>query len=222
MVLLIDTYDTEAGAEKVVKLARRLGEQGIAVKAVRLDSGDLAEHAIKVRAILDAGGCGEVGIFSSGGLDEFVLRDLLSRGAPIDGFGIGTRLDTSADAPYLDCAYKLVEYAGVPRRKRSEGKATWPGRKQVFRVYGDDGGMRGDTLAMADEELPGDPLLIPVMRGGRRVRAAEPLADIRRRVAASLDSLPGGVRALTPAGDYPVGISARLQAVTSEFDRRGL
>ena len=135
VVLLIDTYDTEAGAEKVVTLASRLREQGIAVKAVRLDSGDLAEHARRVRKILDDGGCQDVRIFSSGGLDEFALQDFLRSGAPIDGFGIGTRLDTSSDAPYLDCAYKLVEYAGIPRRKRSEGKATFPGRKQVYRRF---------------------------------------------------------------------------------------
>ena len=139
VVLLIDTYDTEAGARKVVEVAPRLKAEGIAIKGVRLDSGNLAEHARKVRKILDDGGLSRTNIFSSGNLDEHMLRELLRSGAPIDGFGIGTRLDTSADAPYLDCAYKLVEYAGHPRRKRSEGKATWPGRKQVYRSYNAQG-----------------------------------------------------------------------------------
>jgi len=221
VVLLIDTYDTEAAADRVVELSRKLGEQGIAVKAVRLDSGDLADHAFKVRRILDAGGCEGIRIFSSGGLDEYALAELLARGAPIDGFGVGTRLDTSADAPYLDCAYKLVEYAGVPRRKRSEGKATWPGRKQVLRTFGDNRRMGGDTLALADEELPGEPLLEPVMRAGERVHGPESLAVVRRRVATNLETLPDGLRKLKPDGAFPVEISPRLQELTAAFDRRG-
>jgi len=112
--LLIDTYDTEAGAQRVVALAPRLRAEGILVKAVRLDSGDLGEHARKVRRILDEGGCRDVGIFASGGLDEYELARIAA--APIDGFGVGTSLVTSSDAPGLDCAYKLQEYAGRPRR----------------------------------------------------------------------------------------------------------
>src|SRR2546428_5878125 len=138
-VHLLDTYDTEAAAAKVVALAR----EGVAVKGVRLDSGDLAEHARRVRRILDAGGLHEVTIVASGNLDEDALRDLIASGAPIDGFGLGTRLVTAADAPYLHCAYKLVESAGRPRRKRSEGQASWPGRKQIWRRHGDDGRMGG-------------------------------------------------------------------------------
>jgi nicotinate phosphoribosyltransferase len=122
VVLLIDTYDTEAAAEKVVRVAPKLMRDGIKIKGVRLDSGDLAEHAFKVRRILDDGGLQDVTIFASGSVDEYVLEKLMQKGAPIDGFGIGTHMDTSADAPYLDCAYKLVEYAGKARRKRSEGK----------------------------------------------------------------------------------------------------
>ncbi|MGC2519123.1 MAG: nicotinate phosphoribosyltransferase, partial [Burkholderiales bacterium] len=151
--LLIDTYDTEAGAEKVVALAPQLRQEGIRVKAVRLDSGDLGAHARKVRAILDRGGCGEVGIFASGGLDEHELARLA--GAPIDGFGVGTSLVTSSDAPGLDCAYKLQEYAGVARRKRSEGKATWPGRKQVWRTFGSGGAIERDLLGLEGERHVG-------------------------------------------------------------------
>ena len=169
MVLLIDTYDTEAAAQKVVELAPRLKAEGIAIKGVRLDSGNLGDHARKVRKILDEGGLSRTNIFSSGNLDEHMLRELLQAGAPIDGFGIGTRLDTSADAPYLDCAYKLVEYAGLPRRKRSEGKATWPGRKQVYRDYDDQGQyMQADVITMEDDVPQGVPLIQAVMKGGQR------------------------------------------------------
>jgi nicotinate phosphoribosyltransferase len=145
---LIDTYDTESAARKVVQLAPKLARDGITIRAVRIDSGDLAEHARRVRRIFDAGGLQEVKIFVSGGIDEFALRDLLaSKQAPIDGFGIGSGMDTSYDVPTLDCAYKLQEYAGRARRKRSEGKATWPGRKQVYRQYGADGRMADTTSA---------------------------------------------------------------------------
>src|SRR5262249_55448876 len=129
---LIDTYDTEQAARAVVALAR---DEGIRARGVRIDSGDLADHARRVRHILDAGGLTDCTIFATGGLDDHALRGLAESGAPIDGFGIGTRLDTSADAPFLDCAYKLEEYDGRARRKRSEGKATLPGRKQIHRGH---------------------------------------------------------------------------------------
>ena len=135
LTLLIDTYDTEAAARKVVALAPRLKESGIAVSAVRIDSGDLAALSKSVRGILDAGGLKDTGIFVSGGIDEDTLATFAREKAPIDGIGIGTSLVTSFDAPALDCAYKLQEYAGLPRRKRSTGKATWPGRKQVWRRH---------------------------------------------------------------------------------------
>jgi nicotinate phosphoribosyltransferase len=141
LVLLIDTYDTERGAERVVKLAHRLASEGITISGVRLDSGDLGEHARQVRRILDEGGLKAVTIVASGGLDEDEIAAL--RGVPIDSYGVGTSLTTSSDAPALDCAYKLQEYAGKPRRKRSEGKATWPGRKQVWRSSGTTGAFIG-------------------------------------------------------------------------------
>ncbi|MDX1433073.1 MAG: nicotinate phosphoribosyltransferase, partial [Gammaproteobacteria bacterium] len=216
VVLLIDTYDTEAGAEKVVELAPRLAERGIKITGVRLDSGDLASHARKVRRILDEGGLSDTVIFSSGSLDEHALAELLRKGAPIDGFGVGTRLDTSADAPYLDCAYKLVEYAGHPRRKRSEGKATWPGRKQVYRVYEEREGvrtMRGDTITAEHDTQPGEPLVRPVMRAGQRLAAPEPLARARERALGELASLPAHLRALATEPPYPVHVAPALEAL---------
>jgi nicotinate phosphoribosyltransferase len=133
LTLLIDTYDTEAGARKVVALAPRLAQRGITIRAVRLDSGDLVALARSVRRILDDGGLPDIAIFASGGLDEDQIAAMLGAGAPIDGFGVGTSLTTSSDVPAIDCVYKLQDYAGTPRRKRSAGKATWPGRKQVWR-----------------------------------------------------------------------------------------
>lgn len=221
VVLLIDTYDTEAGAHKVVELAPELQAQGIRIKGVRLDSGDLAEHAHKVRKILDDGGLQKVTIFASGSVDEYVLDDLKRKQAPIDGYGIGTHLDTSADAPYLDCAYKLQEYAGVARRKRSEGKATWPGRKQVYRCFDDNGIMVGDTITVVDEQCTGESLLHQVMRDGRAIdEQCRTLQKIKGYAKEQLRSLPERLTALNLAEPYPVVISEALQRLAREVDDR--
>lgn len=218
--LLIDTYDTEAAADKVVALAARLAAEGIRIKAVRIDSGDLGVHARRVRAILDAGGLEQVGIFASGGLDEHKVRELLRSGAPIEGFGIGTHMNTSADAPHLDCAYKLTEYAGLPRRKRSEGKATWPGRKQVFRHFGADGTMGSDTLRLHDERAAGKPLLELVMAAGRREMASPGLDGSREHARWQLAALPERLRELDMAGSYAVDVSPRLSTLARQVDAR--
>jgi nicotinate phosphoribosyltransferase len=220
VVLLLDTYDTEAAAEKAVALVPQLRAEGIRVEGVRLDSGDLADHARKVRRILDAGGLHDATIFVSGSLDEYLVRDLLAAGAPIDGFGIGSRLDTSADAPYLDCAYKLQEYAGLARRKRSEGKATWPGRKQVYRRYGGEGRMREDVLTLEDDPQEGETLITPVMRAGHRVAAAPSLAASRAHAAAELARLPDRLRRLEGGEQYPVHVAPALRALAAEVDAR--
>lgn len=219
VTLIIDTYDTEAGAHKTVALGRQLAKQGIHVRGVRLDSGDLAAHARRVRKILDDGGLPEVRIFASGGLDEFKLAKMVASGAPIDGFGVGTRLDASSDAPYLDCAYKLQDYAGKPRLKRSEGKATWPGAKQVFRYY-TQGRMARDEITLAGESSPaGEPLVECVMRGGRLVVPDESLAEIRRRAASQLSKLPPELRSLSPAADYRVIIAPSVRALAKQWER---
>ena len=222
LVLLIDSYDTEAGARRVVALAPRLASEGIAVRGVRLDSGDLGWHARQVRAILDEGGLGAVRIFASGGIDERKIARFVADGAPIDGFGVGTSLVTSEDAPALDCAYKLQAYAGRPRRKRSESKATWPGAKQVFRRYGADGRMAGDVVSVAADRQPGRPLLIPVMRGGRRLAEAPSLAEIRAHAAAELAGLPENLRSLEEveagATPYAVEIAPALRRLAEIAD----
>ena len=217
VVLLIDTYDTEAAAHKVVALGQELAKEGIAIKGVRLDSGDIGELAHRVRYILDDGGLQTTTLFASGDLDEFRVRELLTQGAPIDGFGIGTRLDTSADVAYLDCAYKLQEYAGQARRKRSAGKATWPGRKQVWRSYDEQGRMAGDVISLESDHQSGEALLMPVMRGGRRLIATT-LADIRNRATASLEQLPEPLRQLQEPYDYPVEIASALHELAQEVD----
>lgn len=220
--LLIDTYDTEAGAQQVVRLAQRLAqEDGIRIKAVRIDSGDLGALAHRVRRILDAGGCSEIGIFASGNLDEYALQSLRQSGAPIDGFGVGTRMNTSSDAPYLDCAYKLVKYAGEARRKRSAGKVTWPGCKQVFRRHDAHGVMCGDVLTLQDDVAPGDALLQPVMRGGALLRPLPALPDIRTYAQSQIASLPERLLALAPvAPPYPVAVSGALQDLARRVDDR--
>jgi nicotinate phosphoribosyltransferase len=218
VVLLIDTYDTEAAAEKVVRLAPKLARDGIKIKGVRLDSGDLAEHAFKVRRILDNGGLQDATIFASGSVDEYVLEQLAQKKAPIDGFGIGTHMDTSADAPYLDCAYKLVEYGGKARRKRSEGKVLWPGRKQVFRSYGDDARMLSDELGLEGEKRKGEELIRLVMKGGRRVSPPVPLKELRERTLKELNRLPARLRGLKPAGDYSVVVSEAIHDLARQVD----
>ena len=167
---------------------------------MRLDSGDLAAHARKVRRILDDGGLSEVTIFASGGLDERKLQRYVADGVPIDGYGVGTSLTTSEDAPAFDCAYKLQEYDGLPKRKRSEGKATWPGRKQVYRSYADDGMMAGDVLTLEDDVQAGEPLIREVMRHGERLGSPptagrDPPALRGRARASAGPPAPAGERA---------------------------
>jgi nicotinate phosphoribosyltransferase len=220
LILLIDTYDTEAAAQTVVSLAPRLEADGIKVRGVRLDSGDLIALAKSVRRILDDGGLKDVTIFASGGIDEKELTEAARQRAPIDGFGIGTSLTTSFDIPALDCAYKLQEYAGLPRRKRSTGKATWPGRKQVWRHYGPDGRIVRDVLSVEGDDQTGEPLIQPVMKGGRRIAPQPTLAEIRARAARNLERLPEPLLRLEPSASCPVEVADALVRLADEVDRR--
>ena len=220
VILLIDTYDTEQGARKVVELAPRLQADGIAIRGVRIDSGDLTAMAKKVRRILDDGGLRDVIILVSGGINEDVLQTMKKAGAPIDGFGIGVNLAASVDVPALDCAYKLQEYAGKPKRKLSEGKATWPGRKQVWRAYDADGRMRGDILSLESDNQPGEALVVPVMRAGKRIAGAPTLAQIRERAARDLARLAGPLARLESGFEYPVNIANALSALAKQIDAK--
>jgi nicotinate phosphoribosyltransferase len=220
LTFLIDTYDTVAAAHKIVALAPRLKARGIVIRSVRIDSGDLVALSKQVRAILDQGGLSDVGIFASGGLDEEAVADLLARGAALTGFGLGTALTTSADAPSVDCVYKLQEYAGVARRKHSVGKITWPGRKQVWRRYGADGQMTGDVLSLETDKQPGEPLLVPVMRSGERLNPSPTLVESRGRAARELARLPEPLRHLHTTVAYPVEVAEALAGLAAEVDRR--
>jgi nicotinate phosphoribosyltransferase len=223
-ILLIDTYDTLRGAERAAKIA---GEK---LKGVRLDSGDLLELSRAVRVILDENGCTTAKIVASGDLNEVRIAELRAAGAPIDLYGVGTDLVTSLDAPALGGVYKLVELTqGGKKRpiaKFSEGKATLPGAHQVLRFHDAAGKIAHDMITLDGE--PADPswgaapvpLLIPVMRGGKRVAPAEPLDAIRARAAASRASLPAELHLLAEPTPSWVGLapspSPRLSALVAE------
>jgi len=220
VVLLVDTYDTEEGAKTVVALAPRLKREGITIKGVRLDSGDLADHARQVRKILDDGGLPDVQITASGNLDEQTIQALVASGAPIDYFAVGTKMTVSADAPYLDSAYKLQEYAGRPCRKKSEGKATWPGRKQVYRQYDAAGRVASDVLTVEDDPQEGEALIRPVMKDGTRLEPPCSLSQLRDQVASHLDQLPDPLQTLQEGQTIPVYISPALQALARQVDKQ--
>jgi nicotinate phosphoribosyltransferase len=218
-IFLLDTYDTVQAAHKVVGLARDLKKEGISIHGVRLDSGDLVQLAKQVRSILDKGGLKDTLIYASGNLDEYALEQLIAQHAPIDGFGIGTRLAVSEDAPTLECVYKMQEYDGQPRRKRSEGKATWPGKKQIFRTFDAQGKMQEDHLAIEDEKLPGEPQLRPCMRQGKRLSPPAPLEQLRTHAARQLDRLPETLRTLKQESPYTVHISKNIRELADRLDQ---
>jgi nicotinate phosphoribosyltransferase len=206
--LLIDTYETLQGARLAAQAAALTG---IAPAAVRLDSGDVDALSRDVRAILDAAGLTATTIFCSGDLDEYRIAELVAAGAPIDGFGAGTRLVTGGDVPALGGVYKLVESAGRPVMKRSSNKATLPGRHQVMRSAG------VDTIGLASEQLPGRRLLEPVLRAGVRVAEPPPLDAIRDHAAAELAALPEPVRALRDPATVPAALSPAVEALRDEL-----
>ena len=219
VTLLIDTYDTLKGAGKVIETADYLREKGIRINAVRLDSGDLAELSRKVRTILDDGGLRDVQIFVSGNLDEFMIRDLFKKGAPIDGFGVGTRLDTSADMPYFDCAYKLTEYGGEPKLKKSEGKATWPGPKQVFRTY--EGTVISKDMITTDKDKKGGtPLLRQFMKRGERLEGPRLLEEIKEHTLNEYETLPLELKSLKKSAPYPVEMSGELVRLKQKVEEK--
>lgn len=216
-VLLVDSYDTLTGIDKLIALSRELGD-AFRVRAVRLDSGDLGDLAVKSRARLDAAGLKGVEIFASSNLDEYKIAELVAEGAPIEGFGVGTKMGVSDDAPSLDIAYKLCAYAGTGRVKLSPGKPILPGRKQVFRVS-EDGVAVCDVIAREDETLEGRPLLAPVMRNGIRLDAGRVTLDkIREHAKSEVSRLRPHVRALLPADPpYPVSVSEALSRYHEEI-----
>jgi nicotinate phosphoribosyltransferase len=214
-VLLIDTYDTVAGARKAVEVAKEMKRRGKAVRGVRLDSGDMAGLSREVRTILRQEGLDDVSIFASGGFDEYKIADVLKRGAEIDAFGIGTKMGVSADAPYTDMAYKLVQYDGRPVLKLSTGKKTLLGEKQVFRTR-TDASLVEDAIALRDEKLNGDPLLKSVMKHGNREQPPEPLKEIQARFKEEFAALADVHKAIERPAEFPVKLAPGLEELQKE------
>ena len=213
-VLLVDTYDTVEGVKKAIKVAK---EMGVPLKGIRLDSGDVVELSKIARKLLDEAGFTETKIIVSGGLDEFRIKEILERGAPVDAFGVGTKVGTSADSPYIDFVYKLVEFNGRPVMKTSSGKKMYPGRKQVFREE------NGDTVGVFGEELPGEPLLEKVMENGQPVKRLPTLKESREYFLERFSKLPDELKRIDQKVEYPVRISEKLRELyrktLSEIER---
>ncbi|MEU9166660.1 nicotinate phosphoribosyltransferase [Streptomyces sp. NPDC048420] len=215
VTLLVDTYDTEEGVRVAARVLRDL-DRGPG-SAIRLDSGDLGSLAARARSLLDDAGLPDVRIIASGGLDEYAVEDLVGSGAPIDAYAVGTRVGVSSDAPFLDSAYKMVEYDGRPVMKLSSAKVTAPGPKQVFRrtAY-------ADVISLADERSTGDgsPMLETVMRGGQRTGSRPTLDDCRKRFVADLAGLPPAARRTRAPVAPRATNSERLGALARSVRRR--
>jgi nicotinate phosphoribosyltransferase len=223
--LLIDTYDDIAGAEKAAIIAKELEEKGFRLSGVRLDSGDLAATSKKVREILDQKDLQYVRIFASGDLDEFKVAELLKKGAKIDAFGVGTKMGTSADKPYVDVIYKLSETMNAngdfaPIMKLSKGKVTLPGRKQVYRCKDKNGNFEKDIIALAEEKVEGEPLLIKVMEKGKVTYVFPSLSRIRATTAENLSRLPKKYHKATGASEYPVKLSQKLEKLIRNVKKK--
>ena len=210
--LLVDTYDTIEGVRNAITIAMRMRARGHDLNAIRLDSGDLLSLSVEARAMLDAAGLQDVLVLASGGLDEFQIEDLIESGAAIDGFGVGTNVGTSADYPWLDCVYKLVEYDGNPSMKLSEGKETLVGPKQVFRRLDAAGMYAGDVIGGVDEPVPDGAiaLLTEVMRDGIRTSGTCSLDELRQRCSREMKRLPAGCRRIEMPDEYRVAVSDNL------------
>src|SRR5215467_11176366 len=219
-ILLIDTYDTLAGARKAVQVAQEMAARGQRLQGVRIDSGDLAKLAVEVRRIFDLAGLHDVKIIGSGGLDEYDLADLADANIPYDSYGVGTKMGVSADAPWFDMAYKLVESGGRPVLKLSTGKASWPEKKQVFRLRDSEGKLQTDVIGLVDEDLAAaEPLLKKVMEHGAIVETLPSLESIRGTFLEEFSRLPEAIKTIREPTAYPVEFSASLQSLRLEIEQ---
>ena len=211
-ILLIDTYDTEIGAQKSCKY-------GNTIRGVRIDSGDLIDHAIKVRKILDQNGCDKVLIVASSDLNEYKIKEILDKKAPIDAFGVGTELVTSRDDPTISGVYKLIEYNNIPRIKTSEGKLTYSGIKQVYRSYNKDDKLEEDLLTLDEEPAPhnSEPLLIPVIRKGNLITSLPKLDEIRDFYLENIRKLPESYKNLEQKESFKLKVSEKLEQLTQNL-----
>jgi nicotinate phosphoribosyltransferase len=220
-ILLIDTYDTLAGARNAVAVAREMAARGERLQGVRIDSGDLAKLAFEVRRIFDAAGFPDVKIIGSGGLDEYDLADFSDGAVPFDSYGVGTKMGTSADAPWTDIAYKLVEYDNRQVLKLSTGKTSIPGKKQVFRACDNEDRLRKDTITLRDERLAdGEPLLNKVMAAGKVIGCQPLLEDARGTFSTEFKRLPDPIKPIRNPANYPVEQSAELTALRKKLEAK--
>lgn len=239
-VLLVDTYNTVEGVKKAVKVIKKLKEEGIKVRGIRIDSGDIIKESKIARKILDNEGLSDVFIFVSGGINEYIIKEVIQSGAPIDGFGVGSELTTSTDMPYLDCAFKLVEYDGKPRIKLSEGKKTVPGKKKVKRLY-KDGKMVADVIIPHSDEsdMPDEYpdyseyeiILKKVMEKGKikdelremiYKKKNEYILKCRHNFFSDFKKIPEHLKELSPPSDeekYPVLFGRNFRKIAEETEK---
>jgi nicotinate phosphoribosyltransferase len=220
-ILLIDTYDTLAGARKAVEIAKEMAAKGERLQGVRIDSGDLGKLAIEVRNIFDEAGLEYVKIIGSGGLDEFDLAEFSTANIPYDSYGVGTKMGVSADAPSLDIAYKLVEYDGRPVLKLSTGKVSLPGKKQVFRLYDDRRQLQKDIVGLREETVSAcEPLLKKVMDKGKITAPLPSLEEVRSVFLDEFQQLPDAIKEIRDPANYPVEFTAGLTALREEIEQK--
>jgi nicotinate phosphoribosyltransferase len=223
--LLIDTYNDLAGAENAVAVAKELEAKGHRLGGVRLDSGDLDNISKKVRKLLDEKGLNYVIIFASGDLDEYKIEELLKNGAKIDAFGVGTKMGTSADKPYIEVIYKLCETQNEdggfsPIMKLSEGKSTLPGRKQLYRFEDKKGCYVEDVIALENEKMDAEPLLLKVMENGIINYEFPSLDEVRHLAKQNLSKLPEVYKKLTNPPAYPVKLSKTLETLIADLTQK--
>ena len=221
---LVDTYDTLEGVRSAIEVARKMSANGDSLRAIRLDSGDMATLSRQARAMLDQAGLQDVRILASSGLDEYSISELVRSGARIDGFGVGTRVGASADAPFTDFVYKLVEYDGRPVMKLSEGKVSLPGPKQVFRISDSEGTFDHDILAHAEQVIcnaRARPLLGTVMEDGQATIQLPALDVIRQYHREQIQKLPPALLGPTSDGSYRVDTSEELLTLHQQAGGRG-
>jgi len=227
-VLLVDTYETVAGTKKAVKVGKEMAKKGYRLKGVRLDSGDIADLSKEVRLILKESGLQDAIIFASGAFDEHKIQEVIERGAEIDSFGVGTKMGVSADAPYLDMAYKLVSYGGQPVLKLSPKKLSLPLAKQVFRLLTEQEKMEKDIIGLRDDRIQaGEPLLGKVMSHGRIIASLPALEEIKAVCHDEFLRLDDKYKTIGGEAEYfPVELSPRLErlreAVITEVERKEL
>ncbi len=224
--LLVDTYDTLGGVRNAIVVARELEKKNFRLSGIRIDSGNLGALADEARKLLDKAGFSYVKIFASGNLDEYKIKNLLEGGAPIDSFGVGTKMGVSADVPYSDVIYKLSEITDIsgefsPTMKLSKGKVTYPGRKQVYRIRNKSGTFKKDVIALENEVIKdGDPLLVKIIEKGKLVYRLPRLTDIRAFAASQLSRLPLLQRQLIRIAPYRVEVSPPLKALAKKLSRQ--